>query len=223
MVKNVAMAISLLCTSMLPAYALDVGDISSFIYSDKNTLSKEIKNTTESGRLISVQIERISSPLDDGKVIAMEQPDEILLTPASILLPAQATDVVRFFYKGPQDDKERYYRIVWFDQALSDAQSSRSVRSAMATASARIGTLLAVAPRKVNYNYQYAKGQLTNTGNATLRIIAYGTCLKPSEGKDCKESYFLMPGKSRRFTKVNVADNNGRVALWQGEQFTSVK
>ncbi|MBZ7590157.1 hypothetical protein FML14_15895 [Klebsiella oxytoca] len=221
--KKHILAIGLLLSTMTPALALDVGDISSFMNSDSSTLSKEIKNTTDSGRLINIHMERLSSPLDGGKVIPMDKQDEILLTPASLLLPAKASDVIRFFYKGPADDKERYYRIVWFDQALSDAQRNGSTRSAVATASARIGTILVVAPRKVNYRYQYAKGTLTNTGNATLRILAYGPCLKPADGKDCKENYFLMPGKERRFTRVNVADKKGRVALWQGEQFVPVK
>ena len=221
--KKHILAIGLLLSTMTPALALDVGDISSFMNSDSSTLSKEIKNTTDSGRLINIHMERLSSPLDGGKVIPMDKQDEILLTPASLLLPAKASDVIRFFYKGPAADKERYYRVVWFDQALSDAQRNGSTRSAVATASARIGTILVVAPRKVNYRYQYANGTLTNTGNATLRILAYGPCLKPADGKDCKENYFLMPGKERRFTRVNVADKKGRVALWQGEQFVPVK
>jgi Mat/Ecp fimbriae periplasmic chaperone len=206
-----------------PALALDVGEISSFMNSDKSTLSKEIKNTTDSGRLINIHLERLSSPLEDGRVIPMEKQDEILLTPASLLLPAQASEVVRFFYKGPADDRERYYRIIWFDQALSDAQHHGSERSAVATASARIGTLLVVAPRKVNYAWTFTGNALTNTGNATLRIIAYGPCLKSADGKECKENYYLMPGKSRNFTRVNIADKKGRVAAWQGEQFVPVK
>lgn len=64
---------------------------------------------------------------------------------------------------------------------------------------------------------------LTNTGNATLRILAYGPCLKAANGKECKENYYLMPGKSRRFTRVDTADNKGRVALWQGDKFIPVK
>ncbi|HEJ8422779.1 TPA: hypothetical protein SMJ50_003653 [Klebsiella michiganensis] len=221
--KKHILAIGLLLSTMTPALALDVGDISSFMNSVSSTLSKEIKNTTDSGRLINIHMERLSSPLDGGKVIPMDKQDEILLTPASLLLPAKASDVIRFFYKGPADDKERYYRIVWFDQALSDAQRNGSTRSAVATASARIGTILVVAPRKANFRYQYANGTLVNTGNATLRILAYGPCLKPADGKECKENYFLMPGKERRFTRVNVADKKGRVALWQGEQFVPVK
>ena len=35
--------------------------------------------------------------------------------------------------------KERYYRIVWFDRALSDAQRDHANRM-LSTASARIGT-----------------------------------------------------------------------------------
>ena len=221
--KKHILAIGLLLSTMTPALALDVGDISSFMNSGSSTLSKEIKNTTDSGRLINIHMERLSSPLDGGKVIPMDKQDEILLTPASLLLPAKDSDVIRFFYKGPADDKERYYRIVWFDQALSDAQRNGSTRSAVATASARIGTILVVAPRKANFRYQYANGTLVNTGNATLRILAYGPCLKPADGKECKENYFLMPGKERRFTRVNVADKKGRVALWQGEQFVPVK
>lgn len=221
--KKHILAIGLLLSTMTPALALDVGDISSFMNSGSSTLSKEIKNTTDSGRLINIHMERLSSPLDGGRVIPMDKQDEILLTPASLLLPAKASDVIRFFYKGPADDKERYYRIVWFDQALSDAQRNGSTRSAVATASARIGTILVVAPRKANFRYQYANGTLVNTGNATLRILAYGPCLKPADGKECKENYFLMPGKERRFTRVNVADKKGRVALWQGEQFVPVK
>lgn len=221
--KKRILALGLYFCVMTSAQALDVGDISSFMNSDSSVISKEIKNTTDSGRLINIHIERLSSPLDGGTVIPMDTQDEVLLTPASLLLPAKSSDVIRFFYKGPTDDKERYYRIVWFDQALSDAQRNGSNRSAVATASARIGTILVVAPRKVNYGYQYTNNTLINTGNATLRILAYGPCLKLTEGKECKENYYLMPGKERKFTRVNIVDKRGRVALWQGEQFVPVK
>ncbi|MGS5225195.1 fimbrial chaperone EcpB, partial [Escherichia coli] len=110
--KKHLLPLALLFSGISPAQALDVGDISSFMNSDSSTLSKTIKNSTDSGRLINIRLERLSSPLDDGQVISMDKPDELLLTPASLLLPAQASEVIRFFYKGPADEKERYYRIV---------------------------------------------------------------------------------------------------------------
>ena len=93
--KKHILAISLLLSTMTPALALDVGDISSFMNSESSTLSKEIKNTTDSGRLINIHMERLSSPLDGGKVIPMDKQDEILLTPASLLLPAKASASAR--------------------------------------------------------------------------------------------------------------------------------
>ncbi|WP_075180400.1 hypothetical protein [Pantoea sp. 1.19] len=219
---NNALGAALLMAA-LPAAALNVGEISSFLYSDNSTLGKTISNPTDSGRLITIHLDRLSSPLADGQPIPMETPGEVLLTPASLLLPAHASEVVRFFYRGPVDDRERYYRIVWFDQALSDAPGQASGRRAVATASARIGTLLVIAPRRIAYGYQFAGQTLTNTGNATLRIVAWGPCAHPAEGSACKEHYFLMPARSRRFTRVNLADSQARVALWQGEQFVSVK
>lgn len=221
--KKIIFALNLSLTVMMPAYALDIGDISSFMYSDSSVISKEIKNSTNTGRLINIRVERITNPLEGGRIIPMESKNELLLTPGSLLLPANSNETIRFFYNGPTDKKERYYRILWSDQSLSEGKRSNAKRHAVATASALISSILVVAPRKANYEYKYSTGKITNPGNATLRIIAYGPCLKPTDGESCKENYYLMPGKSRTFTRVNVADKNGRVAFWQENHFVSVK
>ena len=68
--KKHLLPLALLFSGISPAQALDVGDISSFMNSDSSTLSKTIQNSTDSGRLINIRLERLSSPLDDGQVIA---------------------------------------------------------------------------------------------------------------------------------------------------------
>ncbi|SMB28821.1 hypothetical protein SPRA44_220031 [Serratia proteamaculans] len=221
--KHTSLAALLLLSLSHPVFALDVGEISSFMHSDSARLSKEIKNTTDSGRLVNIKIERISSPLESGTVVPMGSKDEMLLSPTSLILPANARDVIRFYYKGPADGQERYYRIVWFDQALSDVGQNSARRNAVATTSARIGTILVVAPRQDQFNYQFADGQIKNTGNATFKVVAYGNCRSKKDGNDCKENYFVMPGKARGFSKVDVNDKKGRVALWHGDQFIPVK
>lgn len=72
--KKHLLPLALLFSGISPAQALDVGDISSFMNSDSSTLSKTIQNSTDSGRLINIRLERLSSPLDDGQVIAMDKP-----------------------------------------------------------------------------------------------------------------------------------------------------
>ncbi|MGO1170366.1 MAG: hypothetical protein ACTMH3_11760, partial [Serratia liquefaciens] len=49
--KRLSLAACLLLSLSQPVFALDVGEISSFMHSDSARLSKEIKNTTDSGRL----------------------------------------------------------------------------------------------------------------------------------------------------------------------------
>ena len=57
-----SLAVTLMLMLLRPALALDVGEISAFMHGDSARLSKEIKNTTDSGRLVTIKIERISSP-----------------------------------------------------------------------------------------------------------------------------------------------------------------
>lgn len=53
--KKHLLALGLLLAGVSPAQALDVGDISSFMNSGSSTLSKTIKNSTDSGRLINIR------------------------------------------------------------------------------------------------------------------------------------------------------------------------
>ncbi|CAM3652217.1 hypothetical protein RABR111495_05390 [Rahnella bruchi] len=222
MLKQSILALLLSCP-VFSACALDVGDITSFIYSGSNKLTTEIKNTTNGGRLVNISVERISSPLEGAKAIPMESKDEILLTPASLLMPAQSNEMIRFFYNGPKDNKERYYRIYWLDQALGEAEKGLSSRQAIVTAAARISTILVVSPAKVNYDYQYANGKIINTGNASFKVISYGPCLTKKDKESCKESYYVLPGRSRAFSHVNLTDKTGRIAVWEAEKFVPVK
>lgn len=224
--KQVILFFGLLLSVAPNSQALDVGDITTFIYSNQKTVSKEIANTTDNGRLITLRVDKLSSPLADGKTVTSQgsMQQEVLMTPASLLLPANSKENIRFFYQGPADNQERYYRISWKDQSLSLAPQDSSVREAIATSSAQIGTLLVVAPRNIHYAYHYQNGKLSNTGNATLRIVAYGPCrITSGEGKPCRENYYLMPGKDRTFRQVNVADKHTRIGMWQAGKFVAVK
>lgn len=66
--KKHLLALGLLLAGVSPAQALDVGDISSFMNSGSSTLSKTIKNSTDSGRLINIHLERLSSRWTAGRL-----------------------------------------------------------------------------------------------------------------------------------------------------------
>ncbi|WP_429234314.1 hypothetical protein [Aeromonas salmonicida] len=202
--------------------AINVGSVTTFIDAGNEDVSKEIANESDQARLITISVSRISSPEEGGQEMPMEIDGELMLSPSRLMLPANAKNNVRFFYKGPQDGKERYYRIRWLDTALSMDDQRNERRQAVATTSALIGTILVVTPRQQQFDYTLQDGILTNKGNASYRTVAYGTCLKQSK-EQCKETYYDLPGKQRRFKKVNIQHEKSHIGLWLGQEFVVVK
>lgn len=64
---------------------------------------------------------------------------------------------------------------------------------------------------------------LSNQGNASYRTVAYGPCLDRKTQAQCKETYYDLPGKQRRFKKVDMQDPQSHLGLWLGQEFVVVK
>lgn len=211
------------CLLLIPgiSQAINVGAVTTFIDADSQEIAKQIENGSDQARLVTITVTRISSPEEGGQEIPMEVDGELMLSPSRLMLPANAKNNVRFFYKGPQDGKERYYRIRWLDTALSMDDQRNERRQAVATTSAQIGTILVVTPRQQQFAYDLKEDILTNKGNASYRTMAYGPCLKSKEL--CKETYYDLPGKKRNFKQVNMRDPKSHLGLWLGQEFVVVK
>lgn len=220
--------ISVVMTGFLlsfPGWAISVGDITSIMKSSESSISKEITNTTDSARFVSITVKQLSSPLANGVEINQGISSELLSTPANLILPGQATDVFRFFYKGPQDDKERYYRLQWVDEPVTENAETNARKLAVATASAEIGTILVVAPRQERFDYSRDGDVISNTGNVSFRVIAYGPCKDKTQdnGKGCRERYYIMPSTKMKIKRTDVDNIRSHIGIWHNDQFITVK
>lgn len=206
------------------ARAINVGEVTVMMAPDAAILAKEIANPTDTAHYVSVDIQRLSSPMAGGTVIPMQSRSELLATPASLILPGHAKENLRFFYKGPQDDKERYYRLAWIDEPIAEHNASNSKKSGQATASAIIGTILVVAPRRARFDYTHQQGTVTNTRNISFRVISYGPCRDKTKdtGQGCRQRYYLMPGVSTRISHTDLRDKKTRIGIWHGQQYINV-
>ncbi|HCT9440342.1 TPA: hypothetical protein ACNIAT_000900 [Proteus mirabilis] len=209
------------------SFAVNVGNITEIISSDESTLAKEIENTVNTARLVNLTIEKLDSPLENGKVIPVTDPNEILSTPANLILPGHASDVFKIIYQGPKDDKERYYRLNWKDDPIAENCITQSSKSATATTSATISTILVVAPRIENFNYQYHDNKVSNIGNSSFRVVASGPCLaeKQQYGVEgmCRERYYLMPHLAVKLQLVDLTNKKSSVGIWHKGEFIVVK
>lgn len=225
--KILALFIPLFFYSPLSS-AINVGPITEIMAADQTLLAKDVENNVSQARLVSLQIERISSPLDDGKVIPMESKGEILSSPSNLILPGNTKETFKIFYKGPADDKERYYRLVWSDNPVSEDGSTQSKKSATATTSATISTIMVITPRKENFNYRFDKEKsvVFNTGNSSFRTVASGICtpnaVTKNENNRCSERYYVMPGLGVKLQQVDINNKKSTVGIWYNEDFITV-
>jgi P pilus assembly chaperone PapD len=208
------------------ALAINVGKVTTIIPANADTTAKEIKNEADSVRIVSISAQRISSPMDEGIVINPEKVDELLLTPTRMLMPAGTSNIVKFYYHGNADNKERYYRITFVDEGVSEDLDNGSQKNGKGMTRAVVSTILVVQPREKKIDFVYVAGKMTNKGNTSFRVNATGTCLKPnpeSPSTPCTKNFYLMPGTSRAIDDINVTDNHFHLGIWDQKQFIPVK
>lgn len=162
------------------ALAINVGKVTTIIPANADTTAKEIKNEADSVRIVSISAQRISSPMDEGIVINPEKVDELLLTPTRMVMPAGTSNIVKFYYHGNADNKERYYRITFVDEGVSEDLDNGSQKNGKGMTRAVVSTILVVQPREKKIDFVYVAGKMTNKGNTSFRVNATGTCLKPN-------------------------------------------
>ncbi len=206
------------------ARAINVGEVTAMMGADASSLAKEIINTTDMARYVSVRVERISSPMAGGETIPMESKGELLSTPASMIMPGQAKEHFRFFYQGPADDRERYYRLSWTDEPVTEYGQDKNNKTGQATTSAIIGTILVVAPRQQRFDYHHSGDAVTNTGNVSFRVISYGPCRNKQKdsGQGCRERYYLMPGVTVKIKYTDLTNKRTRIGIWHDGQYINV-
>lgn len=224
--KKISILIFFGCLSLpRPIFAVGVGEITSIMESSDNSLAKEITNSSDSARYVSVSVSRLTSPLAEGVEIQPSHPGELLSSPVNLILPAQTSDIFRFFYRGPKDDIERYYRLKWLDQSVSDRTGTTTKKLALATTTAEIGTILVVSPRKAHFGYTRNHDVIINTGNVSFRVVAYGACInKTNKAKrECRERYYVLPGSKLKLQLTDLNDSRSHVGIWYDGMFTTVK
>lgn len=107
---------------------------------------------------------------------------------------------------------------------MTEFEANKKKKQGEATTSAIIGTILAVAPREERFDYRRDNDTVTNTGNASFRVISYGPCRDKAkdEGKGCRERYYVMPGISVKIKHTDLTNKKTRIGIWHGEQYINV-
>lgn len=202
---------ALLCLLMLwlppAAQGISIGNMTFSLAPDDEFAAKRVVNNNKSARLYRVSIVAIDRP--GGKEIVSRPADgEVLFAPRQLTLQAGASEYFKFYYHGPKDNRERYYRVS-FREIPSHNYVMRNASGAGVSMEPVIvmDAILVVRPREINFKWTYDRstGTVSNTGNTWFKLLVKPGCDTTEEEGD---AWYLRPGDVVRKDSLRQAGNH---------------
>ncbi|KGD80238.2 hypothetical protein HA49_00780 [Tatumella morbirosei] len=161
---------------------------------DRDFIARKVLNNNRTPRVYQLTLYAIQQPADhEQRLPAVD--GELLYSPKTLVLRPGESDIFRFYYRGPADNKERYYRIL-----INEIPTRQS--SATGKPGSRISmepevileTLFVVRPRKINFSYQWQPGigRLINNGNTYFKLLVKPDC---QSNEQQEQAWYLLPGR----------------------------
>ncbi len=177
-----------------PAQAIYLSSGVFTLESDRPFFSRQFVNNTKDTNLYVISAYRINRPGSDERPRPLEK-GEILYTPLRKMLEPGAWEYFKIFYRGPADDRERYYRITIKEIPANAVALPNHSKTPLVSPIVALDTILVVRPRQMRFTYHYdpQAGVLKNTGNTYFRVMIHQRC----DAKDDSAKVFnLLPGES---------------------------
>ncbi|HDZ8847780.1 TPA: fimbria/pilus periplasmic chaperone [Aeromonas veronii] len=204
----------LLCTFSAHVLAMDIGSMTASMDPKEDFLVRTLANMSLSPKVYEVELEKINDPTDHGATIPTVQ-GELLFAPRRFTLHARRTQNVKFYYNGPADAQERYYRITFTESPVAQVDDgSQTQHRGTVEVKLALQSILVVRPRQVRFEYQLdpAKGSITNTGNTYFEFMIKKGCEQPDHEA---ESKYLLPGESYQNSKIGKTGNQHMIIYQQ--------
>lgn len=90
--------------------AISVGNLTFSLPSETDFVSKRVVNNNKSARIYRIAISAIDSP-GSSELRTRPVDGELLFAPRQLALQAGESEYFKFYYHGPRDNRERYYRV----------------------------------------------------------------------------------------------------------------
>jgi P pilus assembly chaperone PapD len=129
-------------------------------------------NDTKSTNLYTISAYKISRPGNGDEIPVPGQDKDLVWSPLQFTVQAKGQEYFKLYYRGPKDDVERYYRVIFKETPVTVFLASGSEKMDVVP-SVSMSTILIVRPRKTRFQYEIneATGTIKNTGNTYFRVI----------------------------------------------------
>ncbi|HBV5317711.1 TPA: hypothetical protein MD069_001490 [Klebsiella pneumoniae] len=178
------------------AQAISVGNLTFSLPAEADFASKRVVNNNKSARLYRIAVSAIDRP-GGSEVRSRPVDGELLFAPRQLVLQAGESEYFKFYYHGPRDNRERYYRDyrVSFREIPTRNLTRRSPTGGEVSMEPVVvmDTILVVRPREVQFKWSFDKvaGTVSNTGNTWFKLLIKPGCDSTEEEGD---AWYLRPG-----------------------------
>ncbi|HFP6459401.1 TPA: fimbria/pilus periplasmic chaperone [Klebsiella pneumoniae] len=175
------------------AQAISVGNLTFSLPAEADFASKRVVNNNKSARLYRIAVSAIDRP-GGSEVRSRPVDGELLSAPRQLVLQAGESEYFKFYYHGPRDNRERYYRVS-FREIPTRNLTRRSPTGGEVSMEPVVvmDTILVVRPREVQFKWSFDKvaGTVSNTGNTWFKLLIKPGCDSTEEEGD---AWYLRPG-----------------------------
>lgn len=169
------------------AQAISVGNLTFSLPAEADFASKRVVNNNKSARLYRIAVSAIDRP--GGSEVRSRPVDG-----EQLVLQAGESEYFKFYYHGPRDNRERYYRVS-FREIPTRNLTRRSPTGGEVSMEPVVvmDTILVVRPREVQFKWSFDKvaGTVSNTGNTWFKLLIKPGCDSTEEEGD---AWYLRPG-----------------------------
>lgn len=200
--------------------AISVGNLTFSLPSETDFVSKRVVNNNKSARIYRIAISAIDSP-GSSELRTRPVDGELLFAPRQLALQAGESEYFKFYYHGPRDNRERYYRVS-FREVPTRNQTRRSPTGGEVSTEPVVvmDTILVVRPRQVQFKWSFDKvtGTVSNTGNTWFKLLIKPGCDSTEEEGDAwfyvRETWFIsLSYVSRGIIIWSITTNSLRLAI----------
>lgn len=136
--------------------------------SDRAFISQPLYNDTPRNNMYSIAAWKIAKPGAGNEPVLPNQ-GELLYAPLRFNLPPGSSEYFRLYYKGPEDNQERYYRVVFKETPVTLIPFRTTPQKMDVLPVVAMSTILVVRPRQQRLEWQIDERQ----GRFTIAEIRF--------------------------------------------------
>ncbi|MGY8002309.1 molecular chaperone [Klebsiella pneumoniae] len=178
-----------------PASAVYFDSIIYDMDASKDFISRPLVNDTSSNNLYTISAYKIARPGNGNERPVPGQDKDLVWSPLQFIVQANGLEYFKLYYRGPGDDIERYYRVIFKETPVTVFPWRMEQKKLNIVPSVSMSTILIVRPRKTRFQYEIneATGTIKNTGNTYFRVILQKGCNGDDESST---QFYMLPGDS---------------------------